>query len=393
MTSGTVDVFAGVEHEVPSMLREALTGLELVDHHVHGTYADDITRNVFEQSINEGSPDPVPAFMSMFDSQLGFAIRRWVAPLLGLAPHASADQYWTRRASMSSQELDSLLLPAARVTGWIVDESIGLDALRSPGDLASASGADSNRLVRLERLAESVAAECADPAEFVDRVRAAVAAESADAAGFKSIAAYRCGLDIDWSRPSDDAVTAAVSAWLRTTPADRLRTVDPVIIAFLVHSAVDRGRPLQLHIGLGDRDLDLDRTNPLHLLPLLRSTAESGSAVMLLHCWPFHREAGYLAQAFDHVHFDIGLAINFVGAQSAQVVRESFEVAPFAKQLYSSDAYGLPELHLLGSVLWRRSMGLALGEWVRRGDWSADDAVRVAQMIGAENARRVYTLR
>ncbi len=68
------------------------------------------------------------------------------------------------------------------------------------------------------------------------------------------------------------------------------------------------------------------------------------------------------------------------------------ELAPFAKQLYSSDAYGLPELHYLGSLLWRRAMSLVLGAWLRRGDWSLDDATRVADLIGSGNARRVYGL-
>jgi hypothetical protein len=37
-------------------------------------------------------------------------------------------------------------------------------------------------------------------------------------------------------------------------------------------------------------------------------------------------------------------------------------------------------------------MGLVLGEWVRRGEWSVDDAVRVVELVGAGNANRVYRL-
>jgi hypothetical protein len=33
-----------------------------------------------------------------------------------------------------------------------------------------------------------------------------------------------------------------------------------------------------------------------------------------------------------------------------------------------------------------------LGEWVAFGDWSEADAVRVAELVGAGNARRVYAL-
>ena len=73
-------------------------------------------------------------------------------------------------------------------------------------------------------------------------------------------------------------------------------------------------------------------------------------------------------------------------------VAESLELAPFAKLLYSSDAWGPPELHYLGAHLWRRAITAIAGEWVSTGDWSAADAQRVITMIGRDNARRVYRL-
>jgi len=71
---------------------------------------------------------------------------------------------------------------------------------------------------------------------------------------------------------------------------------------------------------------------------------------------------------------------------------ESLEVAPFGKVLFSSDGWGPAELHHLGAVLWRRAMIGVLGEWVASGEWSGLEAVRVAQLVGAGNARRVYQL-
>ena len=62
---------------------------------------------------------------------------------------------------------------------------------------------------------------------------------------------------------------------------------------------------------------------------------------------------------FGHVYMDVGLAINHTGAASDRIIAESLELAPFRKVLFSSDAWGLPELHLLGSWLFRR--GLARG--------------------------------
>jgi len=88
----------------------------------------------------------------------------------------------------------------------------------------------------------------------------------------------------------------------------------------------------------------------------------------------------------------VGLAVTFTGAASTKVVGESLELAPFTKVLFSSDAWGIPELHLLGSWLFRRAMSRVLGAWVAAGDWSLADAERVVDLVGSANARRVYGL-
>jgi uncharacterized protein len=124
----------------------------------------------------------------------------------------------------------------------------------------------------------------------------------------------------------------------------------------------------------------------------LRRVADRQVPVMLLHCYPYHRTAGYLAHVFPHVYLDVGLAVNFTGARVRALVAESLEVAPFGKLLFSSDAWGPAELHYLGALLWRRAMASVLGEWVQSGEWSSTDAIRVAQMVGADNAKRVYRL-
>lgn len=383
------DVFAGVEHEVPPALADRLRHLQLVDHHVHGAFAEPVDRAEFEAALNEGSPDPVPAFMTQFDSPPGLAVRRWCAPLLGLAPRAGADEYWDRRSRFTPQDLATRLLPAAGVARWIVDPGFRADRITGPERFAELSGRPVSQVVRLETLAEQLLTDGTAPADFPDALRGALtaAARTPDVVGAKTIAAYRTGFDIDWSPPADAAVVDAARE-LAERPV--LRLDSPVLTAFLVHEAAAHGLPLQVHVGFGDRDLDLHRTDPLLMLPLLRRMPPV--PVLLLHCYPFHRQAGYLAQAFDHVHFDVGLGINFLGVRSTALVAEALETAPFAKQLYSSDGFGPPELHVLGSLLWRRAMGRVLGDWVRSGDCGEDDAVRIVEMIGVHNATRVYRL-
>jgi predicted TIM-barrel fold metal-dependent hydrolase len=384
------DVFAGVGDQVPGALADHLRSVALIDHHVHGTFNEPVDRGAFEASINEGSTDPVPDFMTQFDSPLGLSIRRWCAPLLGLDPLAGADDYWARRSEFTPEELARTMLPAAGVARWIVDTGFKGDLITTPGELTALSDVPSSEILRLERLAEDMLEGGTSPADFPDAFRAALRAAVDDpgVVGTKTICAYRCGFDIDWSRPNDaDVITHARELAARPRP---LRLDSTALTAFAVHEAAAHGLPIQVHVGFGDRDLDLHRTDPMLLLPLLRSMTPV--PVLLLHCYPFQRQAGYLAQAFDHVNFDVGLAINYLGVRSTGLVAESLETAPFAKQLYSSDAFGPPELHVLGSVLWRRAMGLVLGDWVRTGDCAVDDAIRIVDLVGVRNAERVYEL-
>jgi predicted TIM-barrel fold metal-dependent hydrolase len=157
-------------------------------------------------------------------------------------------------------------------------------------------------------------------------------------------------------------------------------------------AGVDRGLPVQLHTGFGDPDLNLRRADPLLAMDFLASLSGAGVQVVLLHCYPFHRNGAFLAQAYPHVYLDLGLTINYAGARAAAVLAEALELAPFAKVLYSSDAFGLPELVYLGARLWRNAMAEILGGWIAAGHWVEADAIRVARLIGAANAVRLYGL-
>src|SRR6266508_6577724 len=103
-------------------LADHVANLPLIDHHVHGAVLGPLDRAGFEQHITE-SDRPVPPWMSTFDSQLGLAIRRYCAPLLGLAPHASAEDYLAARSAMDESELNRLFLSKAGVSDYLVDNS------------------------------------------------------------------------------------------------------------------------------------------------------------------------------------------------------------------------------------------------------------------------------
>jgi hypothetical protein len=239
--------------------------------------------------------------------------------------------------------------------------------------------------VRLESVAEEVAAGGIGAAEFEAAFGEALRRRTDGAVGVKSIIAYRRGLDFDPRRPSSKEVASAASSWLA---GGRGRLDDEVLLRHVLWEGLASGLPLQVHTGFGDPDLNLGRSDPALLTDFLRACADAGSPVVLLHCYPYHRQAAYLANVFPHVYLDVGLAIPHVGRRAAAVLAETLELAPFHKLLYSSDAYGLAELYLVAAMLFRE----ALGEVLEALRISRCDRERIAEMIGAGNARRVYAL-
>jgi predicted TIM-barrel fold metal-dependent hydrolase len=358
----------------------------LVDHHCHCLVLDDLDRLVFEQLMNEATAaSPLGTF---FDSMLGLAVRRWCAPVLGLEAHASAEDYLVRRRELGV-EASRLLVAAAGIETFLIDTGIDDKRLCSPADVAAMGGGTAYEVVRLEALAEELLTKGAEAPDFAQAVDRALRESTAVAA--KSIAAYRVGLNLPSEPPSTDALVAALRN-LRPSEAGRYRLADPVINAWLAWTAIDAGLPLQIHVGYGDADLDLLRADPLLLTPFLRATEERGVPVLLLHNYPFHRHAAYLAQVFGHVFIDVGLAVHNTGALSQALIRETLELVPFGKLLFSSDAYGLAELYYLGALLFRRGLWVVLEELIKAGEMTSRDADHAASLIARENARRVYRL-
>ena len=186
----------------------------------------------------------------------------------------------------------------------------------------------------------------------------------------------------------------AAAARRLAEPAERL--TDPVLLRHLLWTAVDvareRGLPLQFHIGYGDPDLDLHRGDPALMVGFLRAVQPIGVPVVLLHCYPFHRQAAYLAGVFPHVYVDVGLALSCTAVGSAAVMGELLELVPFHKQLFGSGSHGVAESCLPGRAVLPAEPGQGAGAAAGRRRVEPPDAARVAHMIGSGNARRVYRL-
>ena len=374
-------------------IAEVVGGLRLVDHHCHGVIDTDLARPEFEVLLTESDWDAPPG-TTVFDSQVGFAVRRRCAPVLGLEPFASAEDYLARRTELGAARVNELLLGATGIGDFLVDTGFRPGEILTPDQLAHRAGGDrAFEVLRLEFLLESLAREQVPAGQLRTRFLAALDEGLRTAVGVKTIAAYRINLDFDPARPTDLEVDEAASRWLSEVAWNgAVRVTDPVLIRFVIWAAIDRAVPIQFHVGYGDAHVDLHRCNPVHLTALCRATVDSGASFMLLHCYPYHREAGYLAQVFPHVYCDVGLAVNYTGARSPAVIAESLELTPFHKALFSSDAFGLAELYHLGAQLFRDGLTRVLTTWQQDQDWPVAELARVATMIGRENAIRAYRL-
>ncbi|MFF4492337.1 amidohydrolase family protein [Streptomyces sp. NPDC001544] len=370
-------------------VEEALAALPLVDHHCHGARTADLGPDEFASLLTEGRARPGSG-ASPFDTPAGVAVRRHCAPLLDLPRHAPAADYTARRAELGWREVNQRFLTAAGVGVFCVDTGFAPHPVTSPAELADASGGAAHEVVRLEGVAESVAAAGVEAGEYAGEFRAA--AESAvrrpGVVAVKSVAAYRTGFALAPERPAGTEVTEAARHWL--TRGGRL--TDPVLVRHVLWTAVDLGLPLQLHTGFGDDDIRLHRADPALLtdwLHLIRGTIP----VLLLHCWPYQRQAAYLAAVFEEVYLDVGLALHHAGpSRSRAILEEALEITPFRKLLYSSDAYGVAEFHHLGALCFRQGLAALLRQRVDTDELSLPDALRIAAWTGRDNARRLYGL-
>jgi hypothetical protein len=319
-------------------LLESLGSVRLVDHHAHGILRArpslDELRGLFSES-----PDP----RQWPHVATGVTYRRAMrelAALFGCDPTEAA-VYEHRRAA-DPAEYAARLLRATGTDVLLVDDGFPPPEesveWRELGELA---GCRSLPILRIET----------HPLEDVAPARAN------GYVALKTIAAYRGGLD---------------------------RVAEPVVAALEANEGTGDPLPVQVHCGFGDWDLHLHRADPSYLKPLVERFRET--PFVLLHCYPFVREAGWLAHVYGNVWFDLSLTIPHV-ARPAEMLRQALELAPVSKLLYASDAARTPELYYLAAKWWREALAEALPELL-----PPDEAERDARAILRDNALALYRL-
>jgi uncharacterized protein len=362
-------------------LREVLNAVGLVDHHAHGIVATPGTLDEFRGLFSE-SEDP----RQWPHVATGLTYLRAIATLAALfGCEATEDAVYAHRRATAPDEYAATLLRSTG-TDWLLID----DGFPAPGEgedwrrMGELAGCRSAPVMRIERVGEEGIARGLGLDDLRDHVRGAVGGAREDGfAGLKTIAAYRSGLDVA-TQPDVDAAARALAA----RPA---RLADRALLELLLHEALAANEatgaplPVQVHSGFGDADLFLPRADPTLLGPLVERFRDT--PFVLLHCYPFVRQAGWMAHVYGNVFLDVSLTIPHVW-RAGEMVREALELAPVSKLLYASDAARTPELYHLAALGWRAALAEVLGDAL---DEPAA-AERAGRAILRDNALALYAL-
>jgi predicted TIM-barrel fold metal-dependent hydrolase len=253
-----------------------------------------------------------------------------------------------------------------------------------------------HEVFRIETCAQTLLREALPFDDFVEAARAAFRAGAERSVGLKSIIAYRSGLAV---RPPErgPAARAYERVVRRVHEGGSSRLEDKPLLDLLFGLALDvareTGRPLQIHSGFGDPDIDLLQANPLLLRPILEDGRGRGLRLVLLHqSYPYVREAAFMTAVWPQVHLDLSLALPFLGPGAAVPLIELLSLAPATKLLYGSDVSALPELFALCADWARAALAEALAWLIERDALTVEEGGDVARRILWENAASLYGL-
>lgn len=274
---------------------------------------------------------------------------RELAELFGL--ELSEEAVYEHRLDSDPAGYAARLLQATGTDWLLVDDGFPPPAESTTWDeLGELAGCEARPVLRIERIAEEL--------DDLGALRLEVAAARDNGfAALKTIAAYRGGL---------------------------VDVGETVLAALEANDASARPLPVQVHVGFGDSDLHLPHSDPGYLKPLIERFRET--PFVLLHCYPFVREAGWLAHVYGNVHFDLSLTIPHV-LRPAEALREALELAPVSKLLYASDAARTPELYYLAAKWWREALAEVLAD-----ELEPAEAEEAGRLILRENAIVLYGL-
>ncbi|PYH49674.1 extracellular developmental signal biosynthesis protein FluG [Aspergillus saccharolyticus JOP 1030-1] len=406
-------------------LRQLVQTYPLIDNHAHNllnkSNACNYEKYAFEQITSEAQG------IALENAPHTLPLQRAAHQLATLYDSPSND--WDRvkeaRDQWVKRDYDELIRRCLEGTHSLLLDDLLTDEDIEPFDWHDRfTTAPTKRIVRIEVVAAQVLAailpegysEALDDVtnlrQTFDRFREGFhqeiekAVADAVVVGFKSVICYRTGLHVQCADDKDDdsrlLQSFARTIQQRTGPTYRVedkplndwvvrQTLD-LLQAARTSTPLGPNKPLQLHTGLGDNDINLILSNPAYLQDLIARYPKV-DFVLLHSSYPYTREAGYLACVYPNVYLDLGEVFPMVSRDAQEsIIRESLEVVPTNRLLWSTDGHFYPETFWLANKQFRDALEKVLVDYVRQGDFAIEQAKTAASDILFHNSNRLYSL-
>jgi predicted TIM-barrel fold metal-dependent hydrolase len=368
----------------------------IIDQHAHSLVSDflqfeavDLRRCFTESRTMEMLQNHVQTSLSYID------MIRQLGHLLDVS---GEEQIISLRQTMREYDYVNSLFDDASLGAFIIDDGYSSGKAVGLQKLSQLTGRPVFRCLRIESVLEQAFAASKTFAQLEDKFVAMLKAPSdVPTVAFKTILAYRGGLSfLNTTSDSAEQDFADLKNTSTGKAGSSIRIERSNLYHYLLWRAFEVAResslPVQIHTGLGDSDEDLLESNPLLLKSMFENKNFSSVRFVLLHCYPFVREAAHLAALYPNVYMDLSLACFLVSANIETILTEAISLAPISKILTGTDGHSAPETHWYGALALKRGLSSVLSSLIEKDFLDYSHAVKIAEDILHGNARRLYKL-
>jgi hypothetical protein len=386
--------------------RVDLSNAEIVDAHTHPYRLEDLvakgsdgfdTRATFLGEAFASSSRLDPDLWATADrltdtTVMGITIVRWLARHLGCDPTREAVTS-ARSAAIASDAVGYTkgLLDAAGVVAVLADEGYPQPPIPAT-EFAETIGVRVHRVARLEPWILARRVDSFDDLVSGVEADATEAASDPNCVAYKSIVAYRTGLDV--TAPSSAEAAEAFVRW-RDDGWNETRAHAKPVRDFLIRRTLvvarSTDRPFHFHCGGGDPDINLAYASPKVLFPLLVEVQHQ--PVVLVHSgFPWVEEAAFIGSVLPNVYLELSEMVPWGWGQVEPALELIVGSVPAAKVLYGSDEAGEPEGFWVSALMARAALQRVLQGLVDRDYVAVDQAEHLGRLILGDSCRGLHGL-
>ena len=383
-----------------------LSDCEVLDNHCHGFrlqhlltldpagWEDRLTMMGMCFASSGGSDPRLAAQVTALRDSTVFALtaRRWLAAYLGVSATSEAVSA-ARHAALAADPIGyvTALMADQHIANVIADEGYPQPTV-TRAEFEANLGTRVHRVARIEPwIVELQQADLGfDDFEAGFEQRLEEAAGDPQLVGYKSIIAYRTGLDV--TRPSRQETNSAYSLWKAAGwPKDRGsgKTVRDWLLRATLRAARRHHKVMHLHCGGGDPDIVLTHVKPQDVFPLLHEHMDQ--PIILIHAgYPWLAEAAYIASILPFVYLDLSEFLPWASLGIDGALETLLGATPAGKILYGSDEASEPEVFWISAHMTRLALQRVLESAVQHDHLTVAEAERLGRGILAENSKMLH---